>query len=550
MATGRGIEFGTRSYKAAVVERGARGAVVKGLSLDERPLAAQGPAGEDPAWVEKLNPCAGGNTVLGIGARDQIVRYSRFPVVPPWRLKMMAEYEMEEAGRSAGMEVVGDFASVYPPGGPSEGTTVMSVLARQETVSEGFGKAKEGGFKAVYAAPAAVALFYAYRESTLLSRDDITLLVDVGYESSSVAIAGPGGLFFARNVNDGLFRLVKAIDGALGVGLERAEAFLRDRLDLGGRVPEDASAQYKNAYQVALSGLSQLTSTIAGTLRFAQGQLKLRQLEVKRAVVSGGGCMLPGVVQMLGRSLNMQPTIFRIGDHIPVSSAVPTNLAGPLMVVPVGLALAAADAEPIMAIVPPEVAARQEFWRRKVYYYLAPAAAALLVGVAAAAGGMQARAATATVSKIEGEVRAAEMELEEVKRLTGELDGKYRLYDVMRRMAAPAALLNEVVQVLHTAAPDDLKYTSLQTEGSGALGVIRVNVEGVSSNEDPEETLQKLDQLTRAIKGLGFVEDATSTTVEDKNRKAIGIPFDISVKVRFAAPPEDEAGPAEGGAEE
>ena len=546
MPIGRGIEFGTRSYKAALVERGSRGVLVKKLFVAERPLAAEGSAGEDPAWVAHAEGIAGSNCVLGVGSRDLMMRYARFPLVPPWRLRMMAEYEMEEAGRSANMEVVGDYTIVHPPGGPSEGLTVMSALARKETVSDGFNRANTAGFKTKFATPAAVALFYAYRESTLLSSDEVTLLMDVGYESSSVAITGPGGLFFARNVSDGIFRLVKAVDGALGVGLERAEAFLRERVDLTSALPPDTSTQHKNAHQAALGALSQLVSTIVGTIRFAQTTLKLKTLDISRVVVSGGGVLIPGVVQAIAKNVGKEPLVFRIGEHIPVGPEVAPALAGPRMVIPVGLALAASDAEPMLAMVPPEVAAKQDFWRRKILYYVSPIAAAVIILAAAMVANMRAEGASGAVTSQDQQIAVVEKEAQKVQESAKKLNDEYVLYDTLRRLAAPPALLAEVMTVLHANAPSGLKYTAVYTEGGSSAGTISVNVEGVSQKNDAEVVLQELAGLTRAIKGLSFVEDATSTTVDDKKRAATGIPFNMTIKLKFAGGQKDAAAGTEG----
>jgi len=545
MAIGRGIEFGTRSYKAALVERGSRGVLVKKLFVTERPLAAEGSAGEDPAWIAHAEDIAGSNCVLGVGSRDLMMRYARFPLVPPWRLRMMAEYEMEEAGRSANMEVVGDYTIVHPPGGPSEGLTVMSALARKETVSDGFNRAGAGGFKAKFATPAAVALFIAYRESTLLSRDEITLLIDVGYEASSVAIAGPGGLFFARNVSDGIFRLVKAVDGALGVGLERAEAFLRERVDLTSTLPPDASTQHKNAHQAALGALSQLASTVVGTIRFAQTTLKLKTLDINRVIVSGGGVMIPGVVQAIAKNVGKEPVVFRVGEHIPVGPEVAPALAGPRMVIPVGLALAAAELEPMLAMVPPEVAAKQDFWRRRILYYISPVAAAVIIVAAAVVANVKAEGAAAAVVNQDQQVGAMEKEAERIQESAKKLNAEYTLYDTLRRLAAPSALLAEVMTVLHANATTGLKYTAVYTEGASSAGTISVNVEGVSLKNDAEVVLQELAGLTRAIKGLSYVENATSTTVDDKKRAGTGIPFNMTIKLKFASEIKDAEKPAE-----
>jgi len=414
---------------------------------------------------------------------------------------------------------------------------VMSVLARRETVSEGFNRAQAAGYRTLFAVPSAAALFHAYRESTLLSPDGVTLLIDVGYEASSVAIAGPGGLFFARNVNDGIFRLVKAVDGALGVGIERAEAFLRERVDLSWTPPADASTQHKNAQHAALSALAQLATTLTGTLRFAQTHLKLKSLEVDRVILSGGGALVPGVAQAIGRNTGKEPVIFRIGEHIPMGAGAAPGLAGPGMVVPVGLALAAADPDVIISLVPPEIAAKRDFWRRRVFHYVSPVAAAVVAAAAVIGANVKADAAGRSLLVLKQEVQAAETEMKKAQDAAEKLRASYALYDTLGRLAAPAALVQELVKVLHSNAPGDLKYTALYTEGSPASGTLKVTVEGVSLKTDDAVILEELAGLSRAIRGLGFVKDATSKTVEDKKREAAGRPFNIYITMQFAEPP-------------
>lgn len=536
MAAGRGLEFGSYAYKAAVVRTGSSGLVVEDLWIKPRPLAAEGPAGEDPAWRSEARKLAGSNALFAVGGRDLMVRFSKFPVVPPWRLQMMVSFELEQAAGRAKMDVVDDYMLVNPPSGPSEGLTVMSVLARKEAVEQGMEKAGGAGFRCRGGVPVPLALFYAYRGSTLYDPDKTALLVDVGYETTSIAACFAGRVFFTRSVNEGMLRLVRAVNDALGVGVERAEAFLRERIDLSTRAPEGASVQLKQAHQAASGSLTQYCGQVASTLRVAGQQLSLKQeLAVDKLVLSGGGLLLPGVREALERAFGLNATVLALGEQIPLGAKVNPGLAGPQAVVAVGLAAAAAR-EADIVLVPPTVVRRRDFWRRRILYYLTPIAAMLLAALTVLA-------ATKRLGRVEERLKEIERPLSDAEQLTARFEAQKEgfisdaaKYEALRRHTGPAAVTLLLFKALHSNIPEGLFVGSLKARPQEP-GVFAVEIAGRSTGLDDAATLESLRILVDALKVLPEIENASSTTTEKKATDTDGVPFQVKLQLRYASTP-------------
>lgn len=553
MPTGRGLEFGSYGYKSAIVRVSGGAFLVEDLWVLPRPLAAEGPAGEDPAWAQQARRLAGGNCIFDIAGRDLMVRYSRFPVVPPWRLEMMVDFELEQAAARAQMEVVSDFMLATAPSGPGEDMKVMGILARREAIETGFAKARSAGFRCRGGLPVPMALFYAYRASTLYDADKTALLVDVGYSTTSLAACFAGRVFFMRNLSDGMVRLVRAINDTLGVGLERSEAFLRERLDISTAPAESASVQLKQAHQAALGALGQYAAAVAATLRFAGQQLGLgKPLAIDRLVLSGGGALLPGVRQALERAFGAEAAVLSVGSQLATGPRVNPGLAGPQAVAAVGLAAAAVAAELPLLLVPPAEVARRDFWRRRIFGYLAPAAAVLLALLATTAGHRRLADLEGRVSALAAPVQQAE---ERKQRCQAELEAFQRdaaAYEALRHHAGQAAVGSLLFETLHANMPAGMFARALKLEPSEP-GTLAAELTGRSKDMDATGTLKNLNILVDALRTLEFVQSASSTTLEEKAAAAVetGVPFRVNLLLRYAKAPAEVSGepPAAVGAE-
>ena len=99
MAGGIGVTIGTRSVRAVEVRR--KGAVWQVV----RATAAVLEGGED---AERANAAGAalasagvkGPALLGLSGKDLIVRYTRVPRVPDWRLDMLMRFEIREVART------------------------------------------------------------------------------------------------------------------------------------------------------------------------------------------------------------------------------------------------------------------------------------------------------------------------------------------------------------------------------------------------------------------------------------------------------------------
>ena len=276
-----------------------------------------------------------------ISARDTAVALSGQAVLSKTiRLPRMSDRELAEAMQwEAEQHIPFDVADVNldfrilssddATGGQMD---VLLVAARKARVAERTGFLTAAGLRPVVIDVAALALANAFEAAHGLADVPIAL-VDIGAGTTNVNIVVNGVTRFQRAVATGGNRYTSAVQNALGVDPDEAEA-----LKLGhGHI--DAAR-----HGVLISVLAAVSTEIGGELRrsFELFRTTTNQ-NVARVVISGGGARMKGLDRFLDAHLGLPVSVANPFDRIDCDdsqfdAAYLRNMA-PLAAVAVGLAL-------------------------------------------------------------------------------------------------------------------------------------------------------------------------------------------------------------------
>ena len=142
--------------------------------------------------------------VLGIGGQDSMMRYTRIPPVPAWRLKVIMNYEVTEVAEKIGEPLASDFRVLELPREADEDQTILIGLAKETPLQEILDAFEAAGITVERAVPNPLAVFascdaFGTKLDPDAPEDDLLLAADMGAENLNVAIVLNGRLAFARS---------------------------------------------------------------------------------------------------------------------------------------------------------------------------------------------------------------------------------------------------------------------------------------------------------------------------------------------------------------
>jgi len=318
-----GIDIGSHTVKVAVLQR--KGGVTRAVRLFRAPVAGDTDVARAQGAL-KRSGINGGNGLLSISGRDLIVRYTHVPAgVPPWRLKLLMQFEINEVSGQGGGEVAADYRLLDLPGDADE-DTVLVALTRNTWLAPRLDAVRGAGIKAGGGCPASVALFNAFMAHGQWEDGETTFLVNVGRENIDMAIQRDGELLFARNMSGGGHMFTEAIMGTFGLREAKAEKNKVTKGDLTprgqARYPDATAEKLANAMQ---GPAGQLVSMIQSSVMIARAQTKINDLNIDRLVLTGGTVAMRGIKDYFAANMSVPVDLFDPGAEIDVSGLDPED---------------------------------------------------------------------------------------------------------------------------------------------------------------------------------------------------------------------------------
>jgi Tfp pilus assembly PilM family ATPase len=456
------IDLGSHALKVAeiaVSDTGAR--LERAVYLERSELVADG---WEPGNIEQLARMLAARmgdakirtkgVCLGIGGQDCMMRYTRIPPVPAWRLKVIMSYETGEVSEKIGEPLASGYRPLQLVREADDDQTILIGLAKEKQLQALLEALEAAGITVDKAVPMPIALQAAHeafgdKADPDAPEDDLLLLADLGSENLSIALVLNDKLAFARSISFGGKAFTEALSRAAGVEFDAAEKL---KVAKGGLDEREKGVHPDTVMPLRTVG-GQLLGMLQSSIRFASSQIGMPLPAITRVVVSGGGMRLRGLPSFLAQGLGKPVAHFEAkglvaGAGLSQSAAKalaerPGAFAASLGLGLTGLVANTGDPQKgSLSILPTKYQQRREFKDRTLFLY----AAAVLLGLLLFARLGHAIYANVAASSVLKDLTTTHTELEAKKQ---ELDNTRRTADA--RKARLNRLLKESEQTAFQA---------------------------------------------------------------------------------------------------
>jgi type IV pilus assembly protein PilM len=268
------------------------------------------------------------DVVTAIGGHDVIIKKIQMDRMKESDAREVIRWEAEQHVPFDIKSVELDFQILNPH---EEGMQmeVLLVAAKRELVDNKVGLLQDAGINPVIIDVDAFALHNAFLHNYPEAQDGIIALVNVGHETTNVNILENGVPILTRDIPFGSRRIREDLQRERGLTAEQAEDVVQAREtvdDLERFV--DASAD-----------------EIAVGIERASAFLMTREdgETLGKIFLCGGGARVPGMVESLGRRMNVETKLVNPFERVPVrpdaAGEVSIEEAAPMLLLPLGLAL-------------------------------------------------------------------------------------------------------------------------------------------------------------------------------------------------------------------
>jgi len=545
------IDLGADSLKVVSVRRRRAGPEVVAagrLSLADRDRNA-------PAWndelagalrhVVELNGIPVGGTVLGLSGKGTMLRYLAVPAVPPWKLRMVMAFEVEEQiGSAAGaQQIAWDYRILNLPDFDTAQFPILLALAQTPVVIERMAVAKAGARGADEVGLTALGAFHLFRRSPQCREDEISLLLDLGAEETHLTLQRGGELLFARTLSQGGRQLTGALQQKLGLLGPEAEAWKRSDSRILSRSDEERHPERAVlTSRICRAEAAALANAVQGSLRFFQNQFGLRGVQPARAFLTGGASRLAGLDEAFRETLRCEVESLDVAGALPATPVAAEALRedGPLYAAALGLALGQMEDGYAVSLLPRAVKERRHFWAATAYAGYAAAFAALLLLLLWLAGRREASYGEQRNQAWAGRVEAARAEHAQLEEARRRNDREWEKLQALRVREASGRDLLECLEHLRRETPPEICLTGLAT--AGELVDEEAQEPGEAKPATPpagKEAGSFQDRRYILIQGVaaGAADmNAARDRVKAYADRLQALPFFLEVKVQRAAP--------------
>ncbi|MEN8150661.1 MAG: pilus assembly protein PilM [Planctomycetota bacterium] len=539
-STGTGVVIGSHSLK--VVQARKKGPVLKltriaRVRIDEkwadRPFDAR-----KQEYINSLLTGIGlkpGDAMMGLTGRDLIIRYTHVPPVPDWRLDMLMKFEIEEVSEQSGGEVSADWVRLDIPEAVSGDNTILVALAKNQALLPRIQMLSGAGLKVRGGCPNSIGMFHSFVTSAKIPEDEVTLLMHIGAENTDIAIQKDGRLLFARNVSGGGRLFTEAIMSQFNVKYERAEKMKVQKADVTPKASvsyEDSLAEKVSNAVLGVTG--QFVSMVHSSVMFAKAQTKIKDLNVDRVVLTGGGANLKGLSDYLGSNIGLPCEVFDPSGAADLSGLEAEDAEileqdGAGLAVAMGLASMALDRQAFKAeILPDDYRKRRRFAEREVWMVGAGAVLALLIAILFYTSGRdlaEARAESTALGQKQSDLNRAKTDFDAAQEELARLETKWRhLRDIARTGPAVQRALGLFARVVKEGEFNEIHATLVKTKGEDVI---------VSPKDDPEDPDGRPGDETSKVHLDILVE--FKAEVQPLGRPAAGVYADFVGRMREMA---------------
>ncbi|HAK94015.1 MAG TPA: hypothetical protein DCM87_03145 [Planctomycetes bacterium] len=530
-----GLDIGTHMVRAAqVVRAGKRYAVTRILKIPRDEL----PRDDQQAFARELRARMGAagipvaRVVVGLPPQASIVRYSTAPPAPPWRLSLLVQYEVDELAERMGEKLCAGWRK-HTIGGEGAERPLLLVLGKEKEIQTLLDALRGAGFGIASVMPPVEGLLWAWRSFVEPAPGEgLDALVEIGEKNTHLVMLLEGELFYARQAVFGGQQFNEALAERVRATPQELERVKRASTGL------DQDGSKMDFSEVFARPAEQLANLVRGTLKWAEGQIKLGKPALSRVLLTGGGAQLRGLSRHLARSLGAE--VLRAGANDAVAVAGSELPGGPEGFLPaMGLGAAGFAPEDVLEVLPVREKERRRFWNEKAFLY---GAAGLLVGFLAlqlAAGFAQSTVRSSRLASLRTQADSltkASADAEETRKEQRSLE---RRIGALVHEAARHGFTGRLLGFLGERLAPQIQLAEIrELRAKDRRAQAAVEIEGLADNANNEAT-RAIEELERALKGQPYVGSVQLMQASPEVQKNA---YRFVIKVSMAAAERPEGG--------
>ncbi|HKJ02597.1 MAG TPA: type IV pilus assembly protein PilM [Longimicrobiales bacterium] len=268
------------------------------------------------------------NVVTAVGGHDVIIKKIQMDRMKESDAREVIRWEAEQHVPFDIKSVELDFQILNPH---DEGMQmeVLLVAAKRELVDNKVGLLQDAGINPIVIDVDAFALHNAFEHNYPEAQEGIIALVNVGHETTNVNILENGIPILTRDIPFGSRRIREDLQRERGLTAEQAEDVVQAR-----ETVEDLERFVDSSADEIAVGIERASAFL---MTRDDGE------SLGRIFLSGGGARVPGMVEALGRRMNVETHLVNPFERVPVrpDAAVEFSIdeAAPMLLLPLGLAL-------------------------------------------------------------------------------------------------------------------------------------------------------------------------------------------------------------------
>ncbi|MGQ0560990.1 MAG: type IV pilus assembly protein PilM, partial [Gemmatimonadota bacterium] len=267
------------------------------------------------------------DVVAAVGGHDVIVKPIPMDRMSETDAREVIRWEAEQHVPFDMENVQLDF-QVLDPQGEGPQMRVLLVAAKRELIENRLSLLADAGLTPSVIDVDAFALHNAFEQNYPDAMDGLVALVNIGHETTNVNLLENGVPILVRDIPFGSRRLREALQRERGFTADQAENTLQ------GKGSDDIRALIDERVDELAVGVERAAAFIIAQ---SGGE------GIGRVFLSGGGAAIPGMVTALGNRLAVRTEVAnplqRVAVRPEVMQSVPIDEFGPMLMLPVGLAL-------------------------------------------------------------------------------------------------------------------------------------------------------------------------------------------------------------------
>ena len=322
-----GIDFGYESLKMVSLENDQDKYIIQ--NIGRMPIYDQ-LSRFDPEGIEKsqwvgaiqnlckqfnINPKKAKQIVSSIGGTNLSVKQLTILEMSTEELDQSLEFEAKKHIPLDGTEAIIDYHILGQHPTELDKINVLLIATTKNIVSQHNEILIESGIKQCVFDADPIALVNSYLHNYEQPDEGVDVILNVGNQTSTLALWGKSLPFFSREINYAGFHFNKYIMEKHNIDYSEAETIKMDKgVDIANANDDSLDSESNELHIAEKSVFSNLTDEVRKSLRYYVKSNN--QVYFNKFLLSGGSALLPGLKEFIAENLNVEVDIFNPFQNI------------------------------------------------------------------------------------------------------------------------------------------------------------------------------------------------------------------------------------------